>query len=104
MIEVHRLNGQPVVVNAELIESVEAHPDTVIVLATGNRIVVTESVALVISRVIAYRKMVYVNAADLPEFLQHASGLDEQQRPVDILATTAPDSAAERQAGKTRRK
>ena len=70
MIKLHRLNGQEVIVNAELIESVEGHPDTVISLATGNRFVIQESVTEVIQRVVEYRKSVYVGAAYLPEFLR----------------------------------
>jgi flagellar protein FlbD len=70
MIKLHRLNGQEVVVNAELIETVEGHPDTVIGLATGNRFVVKEPVSEVIHRVVEYRKTVYVGAAYLPEFLR----------------------------------
>jgi flagellar protein FlbD len=75
MIRLHRLNGQEVVVNSELIETVEAHPDTVIALATGNKFVVKESVTEVIRLVVEYRKTVYVGAAYLPEFLR-----DEERR------------------------
>jgi flagellar protein FlbD len=70
MIRLHRLNGQEVVVNAELIETIEGHPDTVISLATGNRFIVQESVSEVIGRVVEYRKSVYVGASYLPEFLR----------------------------------
>ena len=44
MIELHRL-GQPDAfhLNPDLIVTVEAHPDTVIMLATGSRVVVGES-------------------------------------------------------------
>lgn len=70
MVRLHRLNGQEVVINAELIESVESHPDTVILLATGNRCVVQESVSEVIQRVVEYRKSVYVGAAYVPEYLK----------------------------------
>jgi flagellar protein FlbD len=74
MIKLHKLNGSEVIVNAELIESVEAHPDCMIVLATGNRFVVKESVTEVIQRVVEYRKTVYVGAAYLPEFLRGEGG------------------------------
>jgi flagellar protein FlbD len=74
MIQLHRLNGAEVVVNAEIIESVEAHPDTVIQTATGNRFVVKESVSEVIKRVVEYRKTVYVNAPYVPEFLKGEGG------------------------------
>ena len=74
MIRLHRLNGQEVVVNAELIENVESHPDTVIQLATGNRFIVKESVSEVVQRVVEYRKTVYVGAAYIPEFLKGKEG------------------------------
>jgi flagellar protein FlbD len=56
MIKVTRLNGSETVINAELIESVEATPDTVISLTTGHRYVVHESVDEIIARVVAYRR------------------------------------------------
>jgi flagellar protein FlbD len=45
MITVTRINGQPVTINALLIELVEGAADTVITLTTGNKIVVKESTA-----------------------------------------------------------
>ena len=45
--------------NAELIESVEAAPDTVLNLATGNRFIVKDSVESVIAKVVEYKKQVY---------------------------------------------
>jgi len=59
MIKLEKLNGTLVVVNAELIESVEAAPDTVINLATGNRYLVRNPVDDVIAMVIDYKKKVY---------------------------------------------
>ena len=53
------MNGFEIVVNAELIESVEATPDTVINLATGNRFLVRDSVQDVIDKVVDYRKRIY---------------------------------------------
>jgi flagellar protein FlbD len=55
MIEVTRLNGLPLVVNAELIKFVEATPDTLISLTTGEKVMVKEAVALVTERVFDYR-------------------------------------------------
>ncbi|QAY65607.1 flagellar FlbD family protein [Paenibacillus protaetiae] len=43
MITVTRLNGTQVMINALLIETAEATPDTVITLSTGKKIVVKES-------------------------------------------------------------
>ncbi len=59
MIKLEKLNGTMVVVNAELIESVEAAPDTVINLATGNRFLVRNSVEDVVCKVVEYKKKVY---------------------------------------------
>ncbi|OGR66636.1 MAG: hypothetical protein A2X31_04770 [Elusimicrobia bacterium GWB2_63_22] len=59
MIKLEKLNGTMVVVNAELIESVEAGPDTVINLATGNRYLVKNPVEDVIALVVEYKKKVY---------------------------------------------
>ncbi|MCC6573118.1 MAG: flagellar FlbD family protein [Planctomycetes bacterium] len=56
MIRVTKLSGQSLVLNAELIESIEETPDTVVTLANHNRFVVQEGVDDVIARVIAYRR------------------------------------------------
>ncbi len=62
MIKVTRLNGQEIVVNADLIEYLEASPDTIIALTNGKKIMVKESVDEVIEKVIEYRRkcVVYV--------------------------------------------
>ncbi|GIP14554.1 hypothetical protein J40TS1_01960 [Paenibacillus montaniterrae] len=49
MITVTRLNGQPVTINALLIELVEEAADTVITLTTGNKIVVKEKTAEIVA-------------------------------------------------------
>jgi flagellar protein FlbD len=71
MIQLHRLNGDLIVVNTELIESILSGPDTVILMATGNRIVVKESIDEVIERAVAYRQTVYKEASPyLPKLLK----------------------------------
>ena len=59
MIKLEKLNGTTIVINAELIESVEAAPDTVINLATGNRYLVKNSVDDVIAKIVEYKTKVY---------------------------------------------
>lgn len=54
MISVTRLNGGAFVVNAELIKTVEATPDTVITLINGDRLIVRETLEEVIERAIDY--------------------------------------------------
>lgn len=71
MIRMHRLNDTEVVVNADLIESIESHGrETVLALATGNKVVVRESMTEVIQKIIEYKKTVFAGAAYLPEFLK----------------------------------
>ncbi len=54
MITTTRLNGKPLVVNAELIRTIEENPDTTITLINGDRIIVRESMQDIVSRTIEY--------------------------------------------------
>jgi flagellar protein FlbD len=58
MIHLTRINRVPLVLNSDLIEHVEATPDTVISLTTGQKIRVLESPAEVVERVIQFRRSV----------------------------------------------
>lgn len=55
MIIVTRLNGSEIVVNADLIETVEATPDTIVTLVDGTRYVVEESPSELVDRIKTYR-------------------------------------------------
>jgi len=61
MVKLEKLNGTMVVVNADIIESIEAAPDTVLNLATGNRFIVKNSVDEVVAKIIEYKKKVYAD-------------------------------------------
>ena len=56
MIDVTKLNGVEITVNADLIEIIEETPDTVITLTTGKKIIVKESRQEVRNLVILYKK------------------------------------------------
>ena len=58
MISLHKLNGMEVVVNAELIETLEPGPQTAVHLATGNNIIVRETAPEIVAKVMEYRKAV----------------------------------------------
>jgi flagellar protein FlbD len=73
VILVHRLRGEPLFVNADLIESVEATPDTVLTLVDGRRLLVDEAPDVVVERVISFRATLLVAA-------------DEQRRSVPALS------------------
>jgi len=54
MIRLTSFDGRELVINALLVEKLEAVPDTVITLTTGNSFVVRESVDEVIRRAVEY--------------------------------------------------
>lgn len=56
MIKVTRLNDTDLVINADLIEFVEAIPDTIISLTTGKKIMVKESIDEIIDRVAQFKR------------------------------------------------
>jgi len=56
MIQLTRLNHIPLILNSDLIEHIEVTPDTIIVLTSGEKFVVTESVDEVIDKVVRFRK------------------------------------------------
>ncbi len=63
MIRLTRMNQQPVVLNADLIVSVESLPDTLVTLMNGDRIHVLETVDQVVDAAIAYRRRVLTRPA-----------------------------------------
>lgn len=56
MIQVTRLNGRKVVINAELIKTIEETPDTTITLINGDHIIVRESMAEIVRRAVDYAR------------------------------------------------
>lgn len=60
MITVTRRNGTTFALNPDLIERVEATPDTVITLVSGTKYVVSESVGEIVDEVCAFRASVLI--------------------------------------------
>jgi flagellar protein FlbD len=56
MIKVTRLNDSELVINADLIEFVEAIPESIISLTTGKKIMVQETVDDIIDRVAEFKR------------------------------------------------
>ena len=65
MIIVHRLRGEPMFLNTDLIESIEATPDTVVTLVDGRKFVVAESPEEVVQRTLGFRASVLAAAEEL---------------------------------------
>ena len=62
MIEVTKLNGAKILINADLIELVESTPNTVISFTTGRKIIVKESRQEVNNLVKSYRREIYAKS------------------------------------------
>jgi flagellar protein FlbD len=62
---VHRLKGEPIFINADMIESIEACPDTVVVLVDGRRFVLSDRPEQIVARICQFRASVLVAADDL---------------------------------------
>ncbi|HSH95812.1 MAG: flagellar FlbD family protein [Candidatus Sericytochromatia bacterium] len=56
MITLTRLNDTSIVVNVDLIKFIEATPDTLLTLSTGDKLPVRESVEEVVNRVIEFKR------------------------------------------------
>ncbi len=62
MILVHRLRGEPLFLNADLIECIESTPDTVVTLADGRKYVVGETPEEIVELTRHFRASVLVAA------------------------------------------
>jgi len=63
MIQLHKINKKEFYLNAELIEQIEATPDTVLTLVSGKTVMVADTVDAVIEKIIYYRQSVYSSAS-----------------------------------------
>lgn len=79
MIELTRLNGSKLVINSDLIEFIEAAPDSLITLTTGKKIMVQEAIPQIVEAVVKFRRMVRQT--------------DSGSRPA-VLLQAAPESEA----------
>ena len=59
VISLTRSNGLPVMLNCDLIESVEQNSETIITLTTGNAVVVREGAEEIERRVVAFKRKIY---------------------------------------------
>jgi flagellar protein FlbD len=59
MIPLRRLNNQAIMVNADLIESLEATPDTVVTLTSGNKLLVRDSMEEIQAKIVDFKRRIY---------------------------------------------
>ena len=81
MIRLTRLNHVSLIINTDLIEYVETTPDTVIVMTSGEKLLVVESADEVIERVVQFRRSI---AGELPGPRSRAG--ETQKDPVNYLS------------------
>ena len=102
MIELTRLNGQPMVVNCDLIKYVESSPDTMLTLIHGEKIVVSEPCAEVVQRISDYRVRLLIQVfsqvsaaseADVVNMAASSSGLRAMAAEQAIHAGELPEEA-----------
>jgi flagellar protein FlbD len=62
VIPLRRLNNQPIIVNCDLIESVESTPDSVVTLVSGNKLIVRDSLDEIRDRVIDFKHAILTGA------------------------------------------
>ena len=92
MIELTRLNGNPMVLNSDLIKTAEASPDTMLTLINGEKLIVREDTSEVVERVLAYRARLLASVAKrLPTYgeLQRAASLSS----LDVSGQPKPPSS-----------
>ncbi|SDL73891.1 flagellar protein FlbD [Halarsenatibacter silvermanii] len=53
------MGGEPIILNANLIENIRSTPDTVITLTTEKKIIVEEETGEIIERVIEYQRKIH---------------------------------------------
>ena len=59
MIKLTRLSNEPLVLNSDLIEYMEATPDTVITLTNGQKLRVSETADEVTKRIVEFRRAIF---------------------------------------------
>ena len=62
MISVTRFNDSTLIINADLIQTVEETPDTVITLTTGTKFIVKEKSKDIVDKVVEYKIRIFVNS------------------------------------------
>lgn len=72
MIHVTRLNSSPLILNSDLIEQIEATPDTVITLTTGQSLRVRESAEEIVERIVEFRRVTYGPGSSPAQLLKSA--------------------------------
>ncbi|MCL1924788.1 MAG: flagellar FlbD family protein [Defluviitaleaceae bacterium] len=58
MITITRINNSELTINCDLIETIEATPDTTITMTTGRKIIAKDSIADIIDKIVDFKSTV----------------------------------------------
>jgi flagellar protein FlbD len=87
VIEVTRLNGIPMIVNSDLIKIAESSPDTMLTLIHGEKLIVRESCAEIVEKVMEYRGNLLAAVAARA----HSSGAPAELHRIVAMTSLNPD-------------
>jgi flagellar protein FlbD len=103
MIELTRLNGNPILLNSDLIKTAEASPDTMLTLINGEKLIVREERSEVLDRVLAYRAALLADVArrlSPHDALRRAAALAS----VEFVGESASDNSSRLQGNEGERR
>ena len=90
MIRVTRLNGERFALNPDLIERVEAHPDTVAFLVDGTKYVVKETVDEVLQEIREFRASILATSYEMDRGEYRPASLHEQPDTAGATSSVVP--------------
>ena len=95
MIALHRINriDHEIYVNPDLIQQIEANPDTVVMLTNGSKYVVSETPADVVRLVAEWRSGVLTQALSAPVVANHPRVGEAVGRVLHFPSSTGAPSA-----------
>lgn len=92
MIHLSKINGKAIVVNCELIESIDGGPDTIVTLTTGSKFIVQDRPGEIVRKVIEYRRAtnasrmeLHVHPSEVTEAVENVAEKDREavEEPTD---------------------
>jgi flagellar protein FlbD len=90
VIRVTRLNGERFALNPDLIERVEAHPDTVAFLVDGTKYVVKESVDEVLDEIREYRAGILATSYEMDRGEYRPAALRDDEDGAVAVSSVVP--------------
>ena len=90
MIRVTRLNGEQFALNPDLIERVEAHPDTVAFLVDGTKYVLKESVDEVLREIREFRAGILATSYEMDRGEYRAAVNDDDDAGMSAVSSVVP--------------